>query len=467
VTDSDAHNKAVGEGMVVVDHAQFQTLPVKINTARAYLAQAHGDVSGTIKYNRQALALLPENEYLQRGIAAALLGMAYWTRGDLEDAYRSLASGMADMRNTGNLLYAIRGTYGLADIRLAQGRLHAAIRTYEQSLQLAAEQGERVLRGAADLYLRLGELYLERGNLETANQHMLRGEELGKQAASPHWAYRRCLAQARLKKAQGDLDGALALLDEAERLYIRTPVPDVHPIAAMKAQIWIAQGRLIEALGWVREQGLSINDELSFLHEFEHLALVRLYIARYGQDQIEHSLHEVIEFLARLLKAAEEGGRMGSAIEVLILQALAHEAQDDIPLALKPLKRALALAEPEGYVRTFIGEGAPMARLLSEASKRGMSPSYVSKLLAGFEAGQKEGKGQVGPPAAQPLVDPLSERELEVLKLIAEGLSNYEISKRLFLALSTVKGHNQNIFSKLQVSRRTEAVARAQKLGLL
>jgi LuxR family maltose regulon positive regulatory protein len=161
---------------------------------------------------------------------------------------------------------------------------------------------------------------------------------------------------------------------------------------------------------------------------------------------------------------------MGSVIEILVLQALAHEAQGNIPLALVPLERALALAEPEGYIRIFVDEGIPMAQLLSATAAHGIMPDYIGKLLAVIEAEEykREDRSYLPPaPPAQPLIEPLSQRELEVLQLIAQGLSNREISERLFLALSTVKGHNRIIFGKLQVQRRTEAVARARELGLV
>jgi LuxR family maltose regulon positive regulatory protein len=238
---------------------------------------------------------------------------------------------------------------------------------------------------------------------------------------------------------------------------------------------------LAEAQGWVRERGLSVDDDLSYLREFEHVTLARVLIADYKSDQADRSMHEAMELLERLLKAAEEGGRMGSVIEILMLLALAHEAQGNIASALAPLERALALAEPEGYVRIFVDEGLPMAHLLSAAAANGIMPDYIGKLLAAFESeeqpglagrqpgpGKSEDKSYLPPaPPAQPLIEPLSQRELEVLQLIAQGLSNREISERLFLALSTVKGHNRIIFGKLQVQRRTEAVARARELGLL
>jgi LuxR family maltose regulon positive regulatory protein len=403
----------------------------------------------------------------------------------LEAAHRALAEAMANFRRVGNLHFAISGTYGLADIRTAQGRLREAVRTYAQTLQLALEQGEPLLRGTADLYLGLSELYREQGDLEAAIQHLLHSEELGEQAALPDWRYRLRRLQARFKETQGDLAGALDLLDEAERLYYRGPVPDVRPIAALKTRVWVGQGRLTEALDWARERGLSIDDDLSYLREFEHITLARVLIAEYKSDREERSIHEAMGLLERLLKAAEEGGRTGSVIEILVLQALAHEAQGNIPLALAPLERALALAEPEGYVRIFVDEGLPMAALLARMKAEGGTrrvKDYIDRLLAAFPKlesrtlpvkGEEESMTVLTSPLhpssliLHPLVEPLSQRELEVLQLIAQGLSNREISERLFLALDTIKGHNRKIFGKLQVQRRTEAVARARELGLV
>jgi LuxR family maltose regulon positive regulatory protein len=456
--------------MVVVDLEQFRSLPASIATARAYIAQAFGDVPGTVKYARRALDLLPEGDHLRRGAAAGLLGCSYWASGDLEAAYRSFADCMASLKMGGNILFSISATIGLANIRVAQGRLHEAVSAYEQSLRLAMEQGGPVQPVMSDMYLGLSGLHREQGDLEAAIQHLLRSEELGEQAALPDWQYRCCLAQARIKEDQGDLDGALDLLHEAERLYFRTPLPNVRPVAALKARVWIAQGRLTEALAWARERGLSVDDDLSYLREFEHVTLARVLIAKYKRDRANRSILEAMGLLERLLKAAEEGGRMGSVIEILVLQALAHEAQGNIPLALLPLERALALAEPEGYIRIFVDEGIPMAQLLSATAAHGIMPDYIGKLLAVIEAEEykREDRSYLPPaPPAQPLIEPLSQRELEVLQLIAQGLSNREISERLFLALSTVKGHNRIIFGKLQVQRRTEAVARARELGLV
>ena len=452
--------------MVVVDEEQFKSLPVLLAAARAYHAQAIGDISGTIKYTQRVLDLSPEGDSRWHGAASSLLGLAQYASGNLDAAYRAISDGLA----RAGPYDAISGNFILAGIKLAQGQLNTALSIYEKALRLVLERGEPMPLGTEDLYSGISELHRERGDLETAAQDLLTGKKLGEQVELPDWQHRWYIAQARLHETKGDLDGALDLLEEAERRFVRTPVPIIRPIAALKTRIRIAQGKIAEALDWVRTRDLSVDDDISYLHEFEHMTLVRVLIAQEKRGLVDGSIHDAQGLLERLLQAAEEGGRKGSVIEILVLQALAHEVQGNFPPALVSLERALTLAEPEGYVRIFVDEGLPMARLLSEAAAHGVMPDYIGKLLAVFEAEKQksEDKSYLPPVSpAQPLIEPLSQRELEVLQLIAQGLSNCEIGERLFLALDTIKGHNRRIYDKLQVQSRTEAIARARELGLL
>jgi LuxR family maltose regulon positive regulatory protein len=368
---------------------------------------------------------------------------------------------MASLKKAGNISDAINGAIALAAIRMAQGRLGQAMRTYERALQLATAQGAPVVRGAADMHVGISELHRERDDLHAATQHLLRSKELGEHAGFPQNRYRWHVAMARIREAQGDLDGALDLLDEAERLYMSDFSPNVRPIAALKTRVWVAQGRLGEALDWAREQGLSAHDDLSYLREFEHITLARVLLARYKNEPAERSLLEVARVLERLRNAAEEGERTGSVIEILVLQALVHQAQGNIPAALVPLERALTLAEPEGYVRMFVDEGPPMAVLLEAARKHGIAPSYLRHLLAA------SGKAEERPPVNQTLIEPLSERELEVLRLLATDLNGPELARELMVSLSTIRTHTRNIYSKLGVNNRRAAVRRAEELALL
>src|SRR5437763_3862597 len=337
------------------------------------------------------------------------------------------------------------------------------------------------------MHVGMSELHLERDDLDAATQLLLRSKELGELAGLPQNRYRWRVAMARIRKAQGDLAGALDLLHEAERLYVSDFFPYVRPIAALVTRVWVAQGRLGEAIGWARERGLSVSDDLSYLREFEHITLARVLLARSKSDRTEHSMLEAMELLECLLHAAEEGERTGSIIEILLLQALAHQMQGDISAALVPLERALMLAEPEGYVRIFVDEGPPMAVLLarlhehsrkrSRAALTNVSLAYIERLRA-LLRGERVQEGispaatsstssPSAPTPAQPLLDPLTERELEVLRLIAAGLSNRDIAARLVLALSTVKSYVNTIYGKLQVESRTQAAGRARALHLL
>jgi LuxR family maltose regulon positive regulatory protein len=230
--------------------------------------------------------------------------------------------------------------------------------------------------------------------------------------------------------------------------------PNVRPIAALKARVNVRQGRVGEAVGWAREQGLATDDDLSYLREFEHITLARLLLAR-------GSVPEATQLLERLLRAADEGARNGSVIEILVLQALAYQMRGNNPAALVPLERALRLAEPEGYVRMFVDEGPPMAALLEAAAKRGIAAEYARQLLKAF------GKAEDRSAANQVLIEPLSERELDVLRLLGTDLVGPEIASQLMVSLNTVRTHIKSIYTKLGVNNRRTAVRRAEELELL
>ena len=482
--DSGVNTKT---GAVVVDGEQFRLLPGMIAIFRAGLALALGDVTNTVKFARQALDLFPEEEELGRGSATAILGLAFWTSGDLTAAHRAYTDGMARVQMAGNRSDVISSAIALADIRIAQGRLHEAMNTYEQSLQLATAQppdfdvsaqsneAPQPVRGAADLYVGMSERYREQNDLPAATQHLLKSKELSERTGLPQNWSRWHVALARIHEAQGDLAGALDLIQEAERLYVRDFFPNVRPVAAWKTRLWVAQGRLGEALGWVHEQGLSAHDDLSYLREFEHITLARVLLAQYQHNHVTSSLLAAMGLLERLLQAADAGGRTGSVIEILVLQALVHQMQGDIPAALVPLERALTLAEPAGYVRLFLDEGPPMAQLLGEVAARQIMPNYTDKLLAAFEGKQPTTASKApfpitaipARPAAQPLIEPLSQRELEVLRWFKTELSGPEIARELVIGLSTVRTHTKSIYSKLNVNSRQAAVNRAIEMNLL
>jgi LuxR family maltose regulon positive regulatory protein len=448
----------------------------RVAAIRAFMASFRGDVPGIIQYSRQALEYLPEQDSVWRSSAAIALGDAYSFKGELAAAYRARLEALKASKAAGNIYLILIASLKLAVTLRQQGRLQRTIEICQQQLQLVYESGLSQTAMAGWLLAIWGEVLAELNDLDGAIHQAKNGAELtgrGSDVAMLGWS---CLCLVRVLFARGDMADAEEIIQKMENIAREYHVPPwiTSPMAAWQARIWLAQDKLDSASHWVGERGLDADGDPTYLHEMEYMVLARILIA-------QGRLDEATSLLQRLLEATETGGRTSRAIEVLVLQALAVQAQGDTIQAITTLERALSLAEPGGYVRIFVDEGPPMARLLYEAVARGIMPDYTRKLLAAFEDATKDERRRTEPspsssvirpssPAlskAEGLVEPLSQRELEVLQLIAEGLSNREISERLFLALSTVKGHNRNIFGKLQVQRRTEAVARARELGLV
>ncbi len=466
--DMDTHPVVSSTGKIALDDEGVRGLRGSIALYRASIALAMGDVAGTLKHAGQVLDLVPEDDHHRRGAVAGLLGHAHWTVGDLEAAHRSYAECMARLQRAGYITDTIGCAVAMADIRIVQGRLHDAMRTYERAMQVAMAPDVPALRGAVDLHVGLSELLYERNDLAAANQHLLHGKALGEHMGLPRSRYRWCVAMARIREAEGDLDGALAHLDEAERLYVGDYFPNVHPLAAMKTRICVVQGRLGEALGWARERGLSADDDLSYLQEFEHITLARVLLGHAGGGPADNPMRVALGFLQRLLQAAEAGERTRSVIEILVLQARAQHGLGDISAVLVPLKRALILAEPEGYIRMFMDAGPRMANLVAQAAKHGTTPSYVRQLLKAFgvSADLPMPNQTLNQTLNRSLIEPPSDRERDVLRLLRTGLSGPEMVRELSVSLSTLRTHSQNIFSKLGVNNRRAAVRRAEELDL-
>lgn len=317
-----------------------------------------------------------------------------------------------------------------------------------------------MLRGTADMYVGMSTLHSEWGDTEVATKFLLRSEGLGEHTGLPQNPYRWRVALARIREAEGDLGSALDLLEEADRLYVGDFSPNVRPVPAYRARVWIAQGRLDDTFAWARGEGLTVDDALSYLREFEHVTLARALLAQHRTERPGRSLQEVIGLLDRLLQTAEEGNRTGTVIEVLVLQALAQQLRGDVPAALVPLAHALELAEPERYVRIFVDEGPPMKVLLDAAVKQHFAPTYVRRLRTDLRTPAKARPGEQG------LIDPLSERELDVLRLLGSDLGGPDIARELVVSLNTVRTHTKSIYAKLGVNDRRAAVRRAADLGL-
>jgi LuxR family maltose regulon positive regulatory protein len=368
---------------------------------------------------------------------------------------------MNGLEQAGHIADAIGCAIALADIRLEQGRLSEAMRTYEHALQRAPMQAGTVLRGTADMHVGMSGVHCERNDLRAATQELSTSHELGEQNGLAQNPYRSQVAMARIRVAEGDPNAALDLLVDAERVYTSDYYPNVHPIPAMQARLRAMQGELGDALSWAREQGLSSADDLSYLREFEHITLARVLLAQYAAERTEKCIDEATRLLERLLHAAEGGGRTASVIEILVLQALAHQARGEFPAALAALEHALMLAEPEGYVRVFADEGQPMTSLLRAIEKKGIARNYVRRILSAASTVDDSAPASEGP------FEPLSERELDVLRLLATDLDGPAIARELFVSVNTMRTHTKSIYAKLGVNSRRAAVGRAKELGLL
>jgi LuxR family maltose regulon positive regulatory protein len=465
--DKGAPPDTSSAAMVVVDKAEYQRLPSAIAMYRAGQALMLGDVTATMTHARRALEIVAPDDHLGRGGPEALLGLAYWNNGDLDAAYRWYAAGTASLDKAGHLSDVVGCAVTLADICIAQGRLRDAMSAYERGLQLATAQAGPPLRGAADMHVGISQLLCEHNELDAALQHLLASQEFGEHNGMPRYPYRWRAAMARIRQADGDLAGAVDLLDQAERVYDGDFSPNVRPVPALRARVWIAQGRLADAFGWARGQGLSVDDDLSYLHEFEHLTLAKALVSQYTTEGVEASIHQAVELLQRLLQAAEEGERRGSIIEILVQQAIAYQIMGDTASALEPLERALTMAEPEGYVRLLVDEGAPMAVLLEAAAGRGIVPNYVRRLMAALGTLEENTTIEESTAATQGLVEPLSERERDVLRLLGSDLGGPDIARELVVSLNTVRTHTKNIYAKLGVNNRRAAVRRAEELDLM
>ena len=466
--------------------AEMMKLKGMATVIRAFMATYLGDVEAMALHGQQALAYLPKEELIWRSNAAIALGDSQGFRGDVDAAYQSRLQAAEEAAQAGETLFSTMAYMKAAVALREQGRLRETITVCQREIQGTDSSG--LPRGSVvgALLAIWAETLAEMGNLEEALDLANQGvalTERGIDLAMRGWSY---LCTSRILFSAGDLDGAERIFQRVESTARDTNLPAwiTTQVAAWQARVWLAEGRLDAASEWAAQRRLNTGEESELLHELdfasllEYVVLARILIAQAKPDQANR-------LLPPLLEAAEAGGRTSKSIEILMLQALASQAMGKTAQAMEFLERALSLAEPRGFVGVFVDEGPPMARLLQAAANRGILPDYTAKLLAAFpeaaappqtiqtevppsSLGRRPSVVRRMPASASPtLVEELSSRELEVLQLIAEGLTNREIATRLFVSLNTVKAHTRNLYGKLGVHSRTRAVARAQELGLL
>ena len=434
-------------------------------TCRAAVARSQGETGKTIRLLYQALDIFPEDDLRGRGVAYLYLGYALWMAGDILSARQNFEDALRVSQSSGQLLTTQSVIDALGKLLLEFGELKRAVRIHQQAIELAnlhAEQTGGQTPGVGLAYNGLANLHYEWNEIEVAVNYANRGIELFKP-----WGVTENLLDsynilARISLAQDNKAKALEVAQTAASLVQEPQVPDWlrAQVEAFQARLWIRLGRdepdyLRNASSWAMQTELSADDEPSYFREFEYITLVRLYIAK---GELDNSLN----LLKRLLELVEPAGRNGRLIEILLLNALAHEGSGKTDQALRALARSLALAEPESYTRVFIDEGRPMAVLLQKAAARAVLSDYTRKLLTAFPKQER-----VPLEAAQTLTEPLSQRELEVLRLMSTGRSGPQIAEQMYLSINTVKTHIKNIYLKLGVNQRFEAIQKAKQLGLI
>ena len=437
-----------------------------LTTLRIPLFLARGEIDEAIHLCHEGLKQLPDDQPTVRCMFALYLGLAHWMKAEMPKAMLYLEEAAIYGQTTGNFFITLVAMGHLADIYVRQGRLHLAAETSRKAIRLGTEWGGgEPLPATSYAHICLAQILYQWNEIEEAIHYVNRAIQLGRQGVQMTIAVMAVPGLAPLTELIGQTTALSDALDELEGVAAASHSAMMSRItSAWRARLALARGNVGEALQWeaTRESPKSDSDEgLEFPLEFEYLTLARLKIAR-GQ------LHGVPAMLERVRKKAEEEGRIGSVIEILALLATTLRAQGRTDEAMTTMQRALSLAEAEGFVRIFVDAGEPMAELLRSALARQIMPDYVSGLLASF--GTATGRGGSIPfsgPRVKPTMEPVTGRELEVLRLLAAGASNKQIAEELVLVTGTVKAHLLNIYRKLDVHNRTQAVARARELNLL
>lgn len=433
--------------VIVHDVEQWKSLPASIISARAYIAMAMGQVEQTIHYAKQSLKLSTDPMQTSHRQASALLGFASWATGDLQSADLALEKYLLSMNYLGSAIIAY-----IADLRIQLGRMRDANVIYQDSLKRIDNFPPL---GTEELYRGLAEFQLELGNLDDAKKYLDISQSLGEQMAILTWEQRFAVTEAWYYVMLGEYNTALERLEFAEMNYLQTAMPDIRPITAQKARIWIQQGQLDRVDQWASQLNNPTTNDFHYLEEYEHLTLVRYLIAQYRHNKHIDEYNQAMTLTTQLLSAAKSGSRFRSGIEILILQAKLAAISDDLEYALSILNQALDLAQPQGYVALFITEGNVVKFILQQSDHL-----YAKSLLSYFPDTSKkiETTGNL---------DNLSQREIDVLQQMAEGLTNPEIAERLYISKHTVKVHTRNLYSKLDVNNRTQAVTKARSLGII
>jgi LuxR family maltose regulon positive regulatory protein len=451
-----------------VDDEQAAMLFGRVNALRAILFGVQGEPMRGIQVAQQLLDHIPEDYLSERGILRLTLGGLYADVGDIAQASRSFADAVTLLLISDNLLAAVMAVEQLVRVLVMQGQLVQAVDVCQEMLDAPVEinaQDKQQALGSDMARAIMSNVLYERNELADAEMYVRQGIKQAKRGGLFQSLVFGHILLARILQARGDANGANKMLQAATVSTQMNP-PQFHAeLTACQVQLWLAQGELDKASQWAQESNLSAEIELSPQNEFELISLARVLIAQGQASSDREASTRALGLIDRLTLSAESAGRIGHLIELLILQAIGVEVHCDLNQALPYLNRALNLAEPEGFVRIFLTHGDSIVHLLKEAVDRDIASKYATKLLNEFGT---DTQPDLPNPSSLPLLaDPLSDRELQVLHLMAEDLSYKEIADRIMVSLNTVRTHVKNIYGKLMVHKRSQAIAKARELHLL
>jgi len=443
------------------ENPEWAALSGRALAIQTFIASLRGDPARCIELARQALDMLPAKEEAWRSVVTLSLGDAYAVQGQIAASQKIRAEALQIGQSAGDPFILLMANLNLAETLWQQGKIQAVIEICERQMQFATDYG---LAGAPIIGWLLGlwgMALAEPNQMDQALDLTRKGAELAEHGQDMFYINHSYLCRVQVLFSAGDMNGAEAILHKLQKFGQNSMLPmwATSQIASWQTRIWLAQGKMALASQWEIGHELILDGDIPYAHEAEYAALARIWLS-------QEKLDDAVVLLERLRVAAEVGGRDLRLVELLLLLALAAQAKDDLPRALVLLEKALMVGEPNGLIQTFVNEGPTLASLLYAALQQEIMPAYVQRILAVFpvEASQPSEANRA---QENGWVEPLTDRELEILQYVAEGLSNPEIGDRLYLSTNTVKTHLRNIFGKLDVNNRIQAVAKGRTLGII
>lgn len=438
------------------DETMYKSIPYSIASSKSYLYQALGDTNLSIQYASESIDLLSENDFYNRWGALNILALANWSLGKLSEANILFLEARTILDKMDIPIFKIASTYALAELCFSRGDLYQAIKIYEDSNIYASHMGKHIYWVTQNHHLGLSKIYIEQGKIKEAREQLFLSKELCEYGQLFNWKYLYLVAKANLSLLTQNYESAISYLKEAEQNYFDNPEPNRSPIDAQIVRAKLKLNKIDNAKDWIKKNGLRLDDNISYLDEYRYITYARILLK---EAQLKNSKNLAINaesLLERLHKIVKERNSLIEIVETELLLAIIKLEFINMEDGIELLNNSFKFAESQNIAKLFMDEGETLIKFIDYIDKDYPLVNEIKNLIRNDLSSSDNY-----------YIEPLSRREKEVLVLISEGLSNKEISEKLFLAITTIKGHNQNIFEKLCVRRRTEAIVKAKKLGII